>query len=88
MTFASILILIGGLAQIYVIVIGGQAYPLEIFPGWDEISSSYGDGQIATYMPTLPEVLLGVTGISLAMFITGFALTVLPFLPQPISDEQ
>jgi len=87
MTLASIMILIGGLAQIYVIVIGGQAYPLEIFPGWDEISSSYGDGQIANYMPSLPEILLGVTGISLAMFITGFVLTILPFLPEPISDE-
>ncbi len=31
--FASVLVLIGGLCQMYVTIIGGQAYPLVLFPG-------------------------------------------------------
>ncbi|MDH5797744.1 MAG: polysulfide reductase NrfD, partial [Paracoccaceae bacterium] len=46
--YASALVILGGFAQLYVIIIGGQAYPLEIFPGY-EISSSFYDGQINTY---------------------------------------
>jgi molybdopterin-containing oxidoreductase family membrane subunit len=81
LTFASILFLIGGLAQMYVIIIGGQAYPLKLFPGMDA-SSSFFDGAIALYRPSLPEALLGVGGIAIAMLITALALRLLPFLPQ------
>jgi molybdopterin-containing oxidoreductase family membrane subunit len=28
---ASLLVLIGGIVQMYVLIIGGQAYPLEMF---------------------------------------------------------
>ena len=80
LSLASILVLIGGLAQMYVIIIGGQAWPLQMFPGM-EVSSSFGDGAIATYTPSLPEVLLGFAGISIAMLISGLALMVLRFLP-------
>jgi molybdopterin-containing oxidoreductase family membrane subunit len=38
---ASLLILVGGLALLYVIIIGGQAYPLEIFPGMEVLSSGF-----------------------------------------------
>jgi molybdopterin-containing oxidoreductase family membrane subunit len=77
---ASALFLIGGLAQMYVVIIGSQAYPLKIFPGF-EASSSFFDGAVNTYMPTAPELLLGVSGISLAMLITALAFRLLPFLP-------
>ncbi len=83
---ASALILLGGLAHIYVIIIGGQSYPLSLFPGM-EATSSFGDGQFAHYMPSLPEFLLGVAGVSVAMFMTGFALKLLPFLPTPVSEK-
>jgi Ni/Fe-hydrogenase subunit HybB-like protein len=81
LTFASILFLLGGLAQIYVIIIGGQAYPLKLFPGM-EASSSFFDGAVASYTPSAPEALLGISGVSLAMLITAVALRLLPFLPQ------
>ena len=79
---SSVLVLVGGLAQIYVIIIGGQAYPLDLFPGM-EVSSSFSDGQVAHYMPSLPEVVLGVSGISIAMLIAGLAILAFRFLPDP-----
>ena len=78
----SALFLIGGVAQMYVTIIGGQAFPLQLFPGM-EVSSSFHDGVVPQYWPSLPEILLGVSGISLAMLITGVALKLLPFLPRP-----
>ena len=76
----SILFLFGGLCQFYVIIIGGQAYPLDIFPGF-EASSSFFDGQIARYVPTVPEALLGMSGVALAMLLVALALRLMPFLP-------
>ena len=70
---AATLFLIGGLCQMYVIIIGGQAYPLDIFPGL-QVSSSFFDGEVARYVPSLPEVLLGISGISLAMLLAALAL--------------
>ncbi len=81
LTLASLMALTGGLCFMYVTIIGGQAYPLELFPG-KEISSSFLDGEVASYVPSLPEVLLGVAGVSIAMLITGVALKVMPFLPR------
>jgi Ni/Fe-hydrogenase subunit HybB-like protein len=80
-TAASALFLVGGLCQVYVVIIGGQAYPLDIFPGW-EASSAFFDGQAARYAPSLPEALLGVSGVSLAMLLVAFALRLMPFLPK------
>ncbi|KPK12498.1 MAG: molybdopterin oxidoreductase [Acidithiobacillales bacterium SG8_45] len=82
---AAILVIIGGLAQMYVIIIGGQAYPLIMFPGM-EVSSAFQDGTIAEYSPSLPEVLLGLAGVGIALAATTFALKVLPFLPASLAD--
>ena len=78
---ASALFLIGGLAQMYTTIIGAQAYPLNIFPGF-EVSSSFFDGAINSYTPSAPEILLGISGISVAMLISALAFRLLPFLPQ------
>ncbi len=61
---ASVLIILGGLIQLYVIIIGGQAYPMELFPG-KEILEGY--GTIASYTPTLPEIMLGLGGVAVAI---------------------
>ncbi|MCG6975911.1 MAG: polysulfide reductase NrfD [Acidiferrobacterales bacterium] len=82
---AAVLVILGGLAQMYVIIIGGQAYPLVMFPGM-EVSSSFLDGAIAEYSPSLPEVLLGLGGVAIALAATTFALKVLPFLPASLAD--
>jgi len=83
---ASILVIIGGLAQIYVIIIGGQAYPLVLFPGM-EVSSSFSDGIINEYAPSLPEFLLGVGGVAIALLIVALAIKVLQFAPKSLADS-
>ncbi len=83
----ALLIIIGGLIQMYVIIIGGQAYPLEIFPGKEVIESGFFDGQIAQYAPSLWEVLLGLGGFAVALIMVALALKVLRFLPGSLADE-
>ncbi len=82
---ASILVVLGGFAQIYVIVIGGQAYPLQIFPGY-EVSSSFSDGVVNAYAPRWPELLLGLGGVAIALFVTGLGAKILRILPTNLSD--
>ncbi len=82
---SSILVILGGLAQIFIIIIGGQAFPLELFPGM-EVSSSFTDGVVASYSPSLPEFLLGLSGISIALIIVTLALKVLQFTPDSLAD--
>jgi molybdopterin-containing oxidoreductase family membrane subunit len=77
---AAACVIVGGLAQLYVIIIGGQAYPQQIFPGKD-VSSSAFDGVVATYAPSPPEVALGLGGVGLALALTVIGLRALPFLP-------
>ncbi len=78
---ASLLVIFGALALLYVFIIGGQAYPLNIFPG-HEVSSSFGDGQISAYHPSLPEFLLGFGGLAIAFIITLIGMHVFNFMPQ------
>jgi Ni/Fe-hydrogenase subunit HybB-like protein len=81
LTTAAALVVAGGFALLYVFIIGGQAWPLEIFPGF-AATSSFGDGQIASYVPRLPELLLGLGGVAIAVVITAVGVRVLPFLPE------
>lgn len=83
---ASALAVLGGLAQIYVIIIGGQAYPLVLFPGMSESSSFY-DGVVHPYYPSLPEILLGLGGVAIAGMIVVIGVKVLRFLPESLGDE-
>jgi Ni/Fe-hydrogenase subunit HybB-like protein len=82
---AAVCVILGGLAQIYVLIIGGQAYPQLMFPE-KEVTSSFFDGVVATYTPSLPEVALGAGGVALALALTAVALKVLPFLPLSLAD--
>jgi len=83
---ASLLVVFGGLAQLYVLIIGGQAFPMPLFPGMEIISSGFYDGQIAQYTPTLPEALLGISGFALTIVLILVILRVLPMLPQALED--
>ncbi len=78
---ASILVVLGAGAWLYVFIIGGQAFPLEIFPG-AAVSSSFGDGAVAAYTPALPEWLLGLGGLGAAFVLTTVGVRVLDFMPQ------
>jgi len=82
---ASLLVIAGGFAQLYVIVIGGQAYPLEIFPGYD-VSSSFADGAINSYTPSMLELILGLGGVALALAVAIIGMKFLRILPNSLSD--
>jgi molybdopterin-containing oxidoreductase family membrane subunit len=82
---AAAAVILGGLVQLYVLIIGGQAYPQLMFPE-KEVASSFFDGVVAAYAPSLPEVALGVGGVALALALTAVALKVLPFLPKSLAD--
>jgi molybdopterin-containing oxidoreductase family membrane subunit len=85
LVIAAACVIAGGFAQVYVILIGGQAYPQLMFPG-KEVASSFFDGVIANYTPSVPELALGVGGVALALALTAVGLKVLPFLPRSIAD--
>jgi len=78
---AALLVIAGAFALLYVFIVGGQAWPLEIFPGY-AASSSFHDGAIASYAPRSPEVLLGLGGLAVAFLVTVVGVRVLRFLPQ------
>jgi len=80
---ASVLVLVGGFCQLYVVIIGGQVYPLRIFPGYRS-SSSFLDGVVADYVPSLWEVLLGVGGVAMAVLLCLVAMRILPLLPRAL----
>ena len=82
---ASLLVILGGLSLIYVIIIGGQAYPLVLFPG-KEVSSSFFEGVISPYTPSFPEIVLGASGFAIAALITVLATKVLPLMPKSLAD--
>ncbi len=83
---ACVLVIIGGFAQLYVILIGGQAYPLVMFPGY-EVSSSFYDGVINSYTPTIWEITLGIGGVALSMLLVTVAVRVLRFMPLTLEDK-
>jgi molybdopterin-containing oxidoreductase family membrane subunit len=80
---AAGLIVVGGLAQMWVTIIGGQAFPLVMFPGMQESSSFY-DGVVHPYSPTAPELLLGLSGGALALMMVALAVKFLGILPQKL----
>ena len=77
---ASLAVVLGGFAFLYVFIIGGQAFPLELFPGY-QVSSTFGDGQIGSYTPSIYEILLGFGGLAIAFIITTVSVHVLNFMP-------
>jgi len=87
LTLICSLIIIGGLCTMYTIIIGGQAYPLEIFPGY-EVSSTFFDGVVNDYTPSVYEIALGIGGVAVSLAIVAFVIKVLPFLPSSLADEK
>jgi molybdopterin-containing oxidoreductase family membrane subunit len=83
---AAALALIGGLAQIYIIIIGGQALPQVPFPGMI-VEGGVLDGRVAAYAPSLPEIALGAGGVALALLMVALAVKVLPLLPESLADD-
>ncbi len=86
---ASIFVLVGAFSLLYVIIIGGQAYPLEIFPGYEVLSSSFGDAKaFHPYTPSPWEIMLGLGGLGIALLATVLGMRILPFLPNSLADHE
>jgi molybdopterin-containing oxidoreductase family membrane subunit len=86
LVLACLLIIQGAFAQLYVIIIGGQAFPLNLFPGY-RVDSSFFDGVINSYLPSLWELLLGCGGLASALLIALLVVRILPILPQELPAE-
>ena len=84
---AAILAILGGFVQVYVILIGGQAYPLVLFPN-SETSSTFADGVYNAYSATMPEYLLGIGGIGLALCMLIIGMKIFRLLPTTLADAQ
>lgn len=87
---AATMVVLGGWSAIYVIIIGGQAFPMAMFPGKTIISSGFYDGvngMAAIYSPSLPEFLLGIGGVALTLLMTTVAIRMLKFLPVSLADD-
>ena len=84
---AAALVLLGGFSLLYVIIIGGQAYPLDVFPNMEVVSSGFSDGIINEYSPSIWEFMLGLGGIGIAMLLTVLGMRILPFLFLPSSIQ-
>ena len=83
---AALLVVVGALAQVYVLIIGGQVFPLELFPGYS-VTSTFYDGVIAHYTPSLAELALGMGGMGLAVLVTLIGVRILPFAPVQMAGE-
>ncbi len=84
---ASVMVIVGAFSQLYVLIIGGQVYPLPLFPGM-EVSSSFYDGVINTYTPSLPELALGLGGVALAGLVVLFGMKLLRFMPATLANAR
>ena len=82
----ALAVVAGGLTLVYVIIIGGQAGPLALFPG-RQVTSSFADGAINAYAPSLPECVLAAGGTALALLIVLLAVKLFGFLPESLADE-
>ncbi len=83
---AAVLVVLGGLAQMYVTIIGGLAYPQILFPGHIETSSFF-DGAIHHYQPSVYELLLGLGGVAVAVAILTAGLRLFRFAPHRLPAE-
>lgn len=83
---ASVLAIIGGASLIYVTLIGGQAFPLVLFPN-AIVESSFFDGVVTHYIPSVYELLLGIGGVGVALLVVLIATRTLRLLPDSLADD-
>ena len=74
-------VVVGGFCQLYVLIVGGQAYPLMLSRQFEVVESTFFDGVVATYVPSLAEIGLGVGGLALALFLYVIGLKIFYCLP-------
>jgi len=84
---SSLLVIAGGFAQMFVTIIGGQAYPLQIFPG-KIVESSFFDGVVNLYYPSKPEIMLGLGGVAVAILTVIIAMKNMRMIPESLADDE
>ncbi|MBF0414754.1 MAG: polysulfide reductase NrfD [Magnetococcales bacterium] len=69
---ASVVTVVGAFAFVAHVLLAGQSYPFDMFPGY-HLSSVFLDGVNAHYVPSLVELGMGVGGIGLSalLFLLG-----------------
>ncbi|MTJ83992.1 MAG: molybdopterin oxidoreductase [Telmatospirillum sp.] len=77
---SSIGVIAGGLCLMYTIIVGGESFPIDLFPG-KVVSSTFFDGVVGTYTPSTPELFLSLGGFALVGLILVVGLWVLELLP-------
>ena len=83
---AAVLAIVGGASLIYVSLIGGQQYPLVLFPN-ATVESSFFDGIVTNYSASIYEILLGIGGIGVALLVVLLGTKVLRLLPDSLADN-
>lgn len=81
LALAAALVVLGAFAWLYAFIVGGQAWPLELLPG-HTVASSFADGAVARYVPSAPELLLGIGGIGAALLVTAIGVHLFDMLPR------
>jgi len=83
---SALLVIWGGMTQLYIIIIGGQSHPLVLFPDSDS-SSTFADGIFNKYSASPTEYMLGLGGFGLAFCIYMIGIKVFRILPTSLSDK-
>lgn len=78
--------ILGGVSLIYTVLIGGQSYPMEMFPN-SIVESAYFDGVVNAYTPSLAEIVLGIGGVGVALLVILLGVKVLRLLPESLADS-
>ena len=78
---AAGLVVVGAFCQLYVLIIGGQAYPLTLSSQFEVIESSFFDGVVASYHPSGPEIMLGIGAVAVSILLFTLGLKIFRCLP-------
>ncbi|MBF0284982.1 MAG: polysulfide reductase NrfD [Magnetococcales bacterium] len=78
---ASVVSIVGEFAFVSHVLLAGQSYPFNMFPGY-RMSSPFLDGQTASYVPSFPEFFLGMGGVAIAALIFLVGIRFFRLLPE------
>ena len=78
---SCVLIVSGAICLLWVLIIAGQAFPMDLLSGYVVQQSTFLDGAVAPYAVSAPEALLGLGGVAFAGSLFVLTARVLPVLP-------
>ena len=61
---------------------------MEIFPGYEVVSSPFFDGVMNDSTSSMYELALGLGRVAVSLVMVAFIIKVLPFLPSGMADKQ